>query len=116
MQFRVVGGYANIIDPGKGYGRRDPIPLPPWHVQEVFSYPKFGSLLPWVPQAQAESQLLTYLNRYQIGAVVFVSDGAVTSEGYWYLIDTIGQPQIVQPGYAVWLRARGWPTRAVGDG
>jgi hypothetical protein len=116
MRFRIVGGYANIIDPGKTYGQRDPVPLPPWHVQEVFSYPKFGSLLPWVPPAQAESQLLSYLNRYHVGAVVFVSEGPVTSEGYWYLIDTVGQPQIVQPGYAVWLRARGWPTRPVGDG
>ena len=114
MRFRIVGGYANIIDPGKSYGERDPVPLPPMHVQEVFSYPKLGSLLPWVPPDAAESQLLVYLNRYQIGAVAFASDGAITSQGYWYLIDTIGQPQIIQPGYAVWLRGGGWPARPVG--
>jgi hypothetical protein len=115
MDFRIVGGYANIADPGKSHGQRQPIPLPPSHVQEVFSFPKLGSLIPWVPQAQAEAQLLTYLRRYDIGAIAFAGMGPVTSEGYWYLINTIGQPQIVRPGYAIWLPDHGrWPTKPVG--
>jgi hypothetical protein len=117
MHFRIVGGYANIATPGERSGQRQPIPLPPWHVQEVFSYPKLGSLLPWVPPAVAESQLLTYLNRYHVGAVAFSSMGSVTSDGYWYLIDTIGQPEILRPGFAIWLPTHGaWPTQPVRDG
>ena len=78
-------------------------PLPPAHVQEILSTPKLGSLLPYVPPAVAEAQLLTYLHRYSVGAVVFSAMGANTSLGYWYLIDTLGQPQIVRPGFAIWL-------------
>ena len=115
MDFRIVGGYANIADPGKKYGERQPLPLPPLHVQEILSLPKLGSLLPWVTPAVAEEQLLTYLDRYSIGAVVFSAMGAETSLGYWYLMDTLGQPGIVRPGYAIWLPTDGhWPTRPVG--
>jgi hypothetical protein len=115
MDFRIVGGYANISDPGQPYGQRQPLPLPPWHVQEIFSFPKLGSLFPFVPPAQAGQQLLTYLDRYSIGAVACSSMGAVTSEGYWYLVNTLGQPQIVRPGFAIWLPTDGhWPNHPVG--
>jgi hypothetical protein len=115
MDFRIVGGYANIADPGESHGMRQPPPLPPWHVQEIFSLPKLGSLLPYVPPAVAESQLLTYLRSYSVGAIVFSAMGANTSEGYWYLIDTLGQPQIVRPGFAIWLASHGkWPALPVG--
>jgi hypothetical protein len=115
MDFRIVGGYANIADPGQAYGQRQPLPLPPSHVQEMFSLPKLGSLLPWVPPSVAESQLLTYLSKYKIGAIVFSAMGANTSEGYWYLIDTLGQPTIVRPGFAIWLPSHGrWPSSPVG--
>ena len=115
MDFKIVGGYANIADPGHSHGQRQPIPLPPWHVQEIFSYPKLGSMIPWVPPAQAEAQLITYLHRYHIGAVAFVGMGPVTSKGYWYLINTIGPPQIVRLGFAIWLPTGGhWPAKPVG--
>jgi len=115
MRFRLIGGYANIADPGHPYGQRQPPPLPPAHVQEILSTPKLGSLLPYVAPSVAEAQLITYLDRYSVGAVVFASMGANTSLGYWYLIDTLGQPQVVRPGFAIWLRIDGsWPTRPVG--
>jgi hypothetical protein len=115
MEFRIVGGYANIAVPGQKHGQRQPLPLPPWHVQEVFSIPKLGSFFPYVPPAIAESQLLVYLRRYSVGAVVFSAMGANTSQGYWYLIDTLGQPQVVRPGFAIWLPTAGlWPTHPVG--
>jgi hypothetical protein len=115
MDFRIVGGYANIADPGHSHGQRQPIPLPPSHVQEMFSYPKLGSMIPWVPAAQAEDQLITYLHRYDIGAVAFLGRGPVTSQGYWYLVNTIGPPQIVRIGFAIWLPTGGnWPTKPVG--
>jgi hypothetical protein len=115
MRFRIIGGYANIADPGQPHGQRQPLPLPPAHVQEMFSTPKLGSMLPYVAPAVADAQLITYLDRYSVSAVVFAAMGADTSIGYWYLIDTLGQPQVVRPGFDIWLRTHGrWPTRPVG--
>lgn len=72
-------------------------------------------MLPYVAPAVAEAQLITYLDRYSVGAVVFASTGPSTSIGYWYLIDTLGQPQVVRPGFAIWLPTDGhWPARPVG--
>jgi hypothetical protein len=107
MDFRIVGGYANIAVPGQSHGQRQPLPLPPSHVQERLGLPKLGSLLPYIPPKEAEAQLLTYLRHYSIGAIVFSAMGANTSEGYWYLLDTLGQPQIVRPGFAIWLPVGG---------
>lgn len=103
MHFRLIGGYANVVDPGKPYGQRQPPALQPTHVQELLGYPKLGYLLPWVSQQLAGAQLLTYLDRYSVDAVVFRSRGSITSPAYWYLTDTLGQPEVVQPGYAIWL-------------
>ncbi len=115
MRFRIIGGYANIADPGQPHGQRLPPQLPPSHVQEMLSAPNLGSMLPYVAPAVAEAQLLTYLDRYSVGAVVFRDSGIVTSIGYWYLIDTLGQPQVVRVGFAIWLPTNGrWPTRPVG--
>lgn len=115
MRFRIIGGYANIADPGQSHGQRLPLPLPPAHVQEMFSTPKLGSMLPYVPTAAAESQLVIYLDRYSVSAVVFAAMGANTSIGYWYLIDTLGQPEVVGRGFAIWLRTDGrWRTRSAG--
>jgi hypothetical protein len=115
MRFRIIGGYANIADPGEPHGQRQPPPLPPAHVQEMFSTPKLGSMLPYVPPTVADVQLITYLDRYSVGAVVFVSMGPDTSIGYWYLIDTLGQPEVVRPGFAIWMPKDGrWPSRPVG--
>ena len=100
MGFRIIGGYANIADPGQPHGQRQPPALPPAHVQEMFSTPKLGSMLPYVPPTVADAQLITYLDRYSVGAVVLVSMGPDTSIGYWYLTDTLGQPEIVRPGFA----------------
>jgi hypothetical protein len=115
MEFRIVGGYANIAVPGTDHGQRQPLPLPPSHVQEILSIPKLGGLFPYIPPKTAEYQLLVYLHRYSIGAIVFSVMGAYTSEGYWYLLDTLGQPQIVRPGFAIWLPTDGrWLTHPVG--
>lgn len=115
MEFKIVGGYANIAVPGQPHGQRQPLPLPPAHVQKILSLPKLGSLLPYVPPKAAETQLLVYLRRYSVGAIVFSAMGANTSEGYWYLLDTLGQPQIVRPGFAVWLPVGGrWLTHPLG--
>jgi hypothetical protein len=115
MQFRIIGGYANIADPGQPHGQREPLPLPPAHVQEMFSTPKLGSMIPYVPPAEAESQLLIYLDRYSVSTVVLVGSGPDTSIGYWYLIDTLGQPEVVRPGFEIWLRTDGrWPARPLG--
>ena len=48
-------------------------------------------------------ELLTYFTRYSVGAVVFRSRGAITSLNYWFLINSLGQPQVVEPGYAIWI-------------
>jgi hypothetical protein len=115
MDFRIVGGYANIAVPGKSHGQRQPLPLPPTHVQEILGLPKLGSLLPYIPPKEARAQLLTYLGHYSIGAIVFSAMGANTSEGYWYLLDTLGQPQIVRPGFAIWLPVDGrWRPQPLG--
>lgn len=115
MGFRIIGGYANIADPGTAHGLRQPPPLPPTHVQTVLGLPKLGTLMPWVPPATAQQQLLTYLKRYDVGAIAFSAMGADTSQAYWYLIDTLGQPEILRPGYAVWLPTDGrWPSHALG--
>jgi len=115
MEFRIIGGYANIADPGEHYGQRAPLPLPPAHVQEMLSLPKLGSFLPWVPPHTAESQLLAYLSRYSVGAIVFSSMGLDTALAYAYLIDTLGQPEIVRPAFSIWLPTNGhWPSNPVG--
>jgi hypothetical protein len=81
----------------------------------MFSTPKLGSMIPYVPPAEAESQLLIYLDRYSVSTVVLVGSGPDTSIGYWYLIDTLGQPEVVRPGFEIWLRTDGrWPARPLG--
>lgn len=115
MEFRIVGGYANIAVPGKSHGQRQPLPLPPLHVQEIFGLPRLGQVFPYVPPKAAEDELLLYLHRYSVGAIVFSAMGADTSEGYWYLLDTLGQPQVVRTGFAIWLPTDGrWLTHPVG--
>jgi hypothetical protein len=107
MHYRLIGGYANILDPGRPYGQRQPPQLAPSHVQQLLGFPKLGYLLPWISPNTAETQLLTYLARYSVRAVVFQSGGAATSQAYWYLIGTLGQPQVVRPGFAIWLSQDG---------
>jgi hypothetical protein len=115
MDFKIIGGYANIVDPGKPYGQRQPPALPPAHVQKLLSLPKLGTLLPYVSPTAAQAQLLTYLTRYSVGAIVFSAGGANTSLAYWYLIDTLGQPQVVRQGFAIWLPTGGhWPAHPLG--
>ena len=113
MRFKITGGYATVEAAGQLYGQHWPNLVSPPYVQELLGYtvccahyPKAGRLT-----LATEGELITYLNRYSIGAVVFWSGGTFPGINYRYLHDVLGAPQAEVPGYAIWLKGHGRWTR-----
>jgi hypothetical protein len=118
MQFRITGGYATVESGVGRYGQRWPPLLPPQYVQELLGDSVCCARYPTPGPATraAEAELLAYLARYSIGAVVFWSGGTTPGMDYRYLRAALGAPPIEIAGYAIWLKGDGlWPRSTVAE-
>ena len=115
MQFRITGGYATVESPLGAYGQRWPPLLRPQYVQELLGDSVCCARYPTPGPATAanEAQLVTYLDRYSVGAVVFWSGGTAPGMDYRYLYAALGAPAIDVVGYAIWLKGHGRWRRSV---
>jgi hypothetical protein len=120
MGFRLTGGYANIAVPGRRVGQRWPLLLRPESVQELLGYTPVGDRFPQppVPSPSTEAQLVQYLDRYSIGAVVAWTGGGGIGTNfveptvdYWYLRRGLGAPEVRGRGFVIWLPVHGEWTR-----
>jgi hypothetical protein len=112
MQYRMMGGYANIVVPGKSVGQRWPLLLKPHSVQDILGFTHIGDRFPQppIPDPGIEAQLRQYLVRYSIGAVVAWTSPAEFAFVYQYLLAAIGPPQITGHNFDIWLPVHGkWP-------
>ncbi len=116
MDFRLMGGYANIDVPGQVVGRRWPPLLRPASVQDILGYVPIGDRFPQPPRRTPaiEAQLRGYLKRYSIGAVVAwtgrtsqPSDLITPAGVYTYLRQALGEPQVRGDRFAIWLPVHG---------
>ena len=120
MEFRIVGGYANIPVPGQSVGERWPLLIPPASVQELLGYTSVGDRYPQppIPTPAVQAQLRQFLKRYSIGAVVAWTgsgnpdiDIVMRSTDYLYLKGALGRPQVQGDRFAIWLKPHGgWPS------
>jgi hypothetical protein len=112
MQYRMMGGYANIVVPGKSVGQRWPLLLKPHSVQDILGFTHIGDRFPQppIPDPGIEAQLRQYLVRYSIGAVVAWTSPAEFAFVYQYLLAAVGPPQITGHNFDIWLPVHGkWP-------
>lgn len=119
MDFRLMGGYANINVPGSTVGQRWPLLLSPASVEEVLGYAAVGDRFPppQTPTRASEAQLPQFLNRYAVGAVVaWIAGGGPNdmfmgkSAEYLYLERALGAPRVAGRGFAIWLPSHSrWP-------
>jgi hypothetical protein len=134
MSFRLVGGYANIPTPGEHVGEKW-TEAPPYLAlmpEDPSAQPGFGDPLrlrraiAFVKQEEAE--LRSYLSANSAATLVLTDvhappDGGGTigydaslplpPASYWFLTAALGPPQVVAPGYVIWLAGpRGWLRRA----
>jgi hypothetical protein len=112
MEFRIMGGYANIAVPGRRVGQRWPLLLPPHSVQDILGFTHVGDRFPQppTPDPGIEAQLRQYLVRYSVGAVVAWTGPAEFAFVYQYLLAAIGPPQVTRQHFDIWLPVHGkWP-------
>ena len=131
MSFRLVGAYANVSTPGENYGAKGPVE--PYFLAHMPTYP--ASAQHKVPVATYEITLASdevalrgYLRAHAVNAFVFTGndpprDGIrafgydfsreLAPASYAFLTATLGRPDLVGPGYVVWLsRTASWDRRA----
>jgi hypothetical protein len=112
LEFRIMGGYANIAVPGQHVGQRWPLLLKPHSVQDILGFSHIGDRFPQppIPDPGIEAQLRQYLVRYSIGAVVAWTSPAEFAFVYQYLLAAIGPPQLTGHSFDIWLPVHGkWP-------
>jgi len=113
MEYRMMGGYANIVVPGQTVGQRWPLLLSPHTDQDILGFTHIGDRFPQppIPNPGIEAQLRQYLVRYSIGAVVAWTSPDEFAFVYQYLLAAIGPPQITVRGFDIWLPVGGkWQT------
>jgi hypothetical protein len=133
MSFRLVGGYANIPTPGEPYGQKW-VEAPPFlavmpenpSAQPAFAgTPALRGAIAFVDYEEAE--LRSYLTANSATTFVFTDpdaprDGSDTigydpaftlpPATYWFVTAALGPPQVVAPGYVIWVAgSRGWQRR-----
>ena len=131
MAFRLVGAYANVNTPGQNYGAKGPVE--PAFLGRMPAYP--ASAQHKVPVAtydvmlrRDQADLRAYLNSHAVNAFVFTGnnpprDGVrafgynfsqhLAPQGYAFLTATLGRPNLIGPGYVIWLSGSArWDRRA----
>jgi hypothetical protein len=113
MNYRLMGGYANI-EVGSA-GQRWPALLDPPFVQEILGYTNGGDHWPHPGRVDRAdlAALPLFLNRYAVGAVVYWAGGSDPVRAYNYLREALGRPHLLKQGFAIWLPANGrWAAAA----
>jgi hypothetical protein len=114
MNYRLMGGYANIeVD---SVGQRWPALLEPQFVQELLGYSKHGDRWPAPPAVDTAdlAALRTFLARYSVGAVVYWAGADDPIAADKFLHEALGQPYLSEQGFAIWLPTEGrWLPPAV---
>lgn len=118
MDYRLLGGYANIDFDHSGH-RWPPLLSPPY-VEELLGYTRSGDHWPTPPPpGPAQRQALyVFLARYSVGAVVYWDGGDNSAAVFQFLERSLGPPVTSTPSHtvAIWLPTKGhWPAPRAGS-